>query len=510
VARLFHALLAAIFAVAWLSLLAQVELLIGSHGLLPLRDFLAEARREGQLSLARFPTLLALVPGADGPSDAVILAGPIVGLGLALGGLLGVWPRTGAALQTVLYLGYATACRPFLSFQWDNLLLECGLLATFLPTTRPARLAHVLFRVLVFKLYFESGLAKWQSPIHDWTDGTAMTFYYETAPLPTALGWYAHHLPRAWHGFESRAVLAIELVAPFAIFGPRRVRLGAAALFTLFQSLNAATANYGFFCPLAVALDVFLLDDRDLARAVASLRRCGRSRARWPLRLRATPSTAPPTAVADDAAAPPPPALPPAPAPPDLRRLALARRSLAGAGALAWCLLSLAEAAFTFADLQPETVNRLIPVLELTQTLRMVNAYHLFASVTQQRVEPELQTSVDGIWTAHSLRFKPGDPRRRPPFVAPHQPRVDFLLWFYGLSYLRPDPPAYVSALVDRLCNEPSAVQSLFVDPLPAAPSAVRIAFFDFRFSSSAERRSTGIWWSRRPLGVTQPIACGR
>jgi lipase maturation factor 1 len=506
VARLFHILLATIFAVAWLSLLAQVEVLIGSHGLLPLADFLAEARREGRFSFARFPTLLALVPGADGPSDAVILAGPIVGLGLALGGLLGVWPRTGAALQTVLYLGYATACRTFLSFQWDNLLLECGLLATFLPTTRPARLTHVLFRVLVFKLYFESGLAKWQSPIHDWRDGTAMTFYYETAPLPTALGWYAHHLPRAWHVFESRAVLAIELVAPFAIFGPRRARLGAAALFTVFQTVNAASANYGFFCPLAVALHVFLLDDRDLARAAACLRRRGRSLARWPRRLRATPPTAPPAAVVEDAAAPPPP---PPPAPPELRRLVLGRRVLAGAGATAWCLLSLTEAAFTFADLQPETVNRLIPVLELTQTLRMVNAYHLFASVTQERVEPELQTEVDGIWSPQALRFKPGDPRRRPPFVAPHQPRVDFLLWFYGLSYLRPDPPAYVSALVDRLCNEPSAVRSLFADALPAAPSAVRIAFFDFRFSSSAERRSTGVWWSRRPLGVTRPIVCG-
>ena len=92
-----------------------------------------------------------------------------------------------------------------------------------------------------------------------------MTFYYETAPLPTWLGWWAHNLPAAWHHFESRAVLVLELVVPFAIFGTRRLRLATAALFTGFQILNIASANYGFFCYLALALHVFLLDDGDLA-----------------------------------------------------------------------------------------------------------------------------------------------------------------------------------------------------------------------------------------------------
>ena len=108
----------------------------------------------------------------------------------------------------------------FLGFQWDNLLLECGLLAAFLPARRPAVSMHFLFRALLFKLYFESGIAKWQSPLHDWQDGSAMTFYYETAPLPTALAWYAHHLPRWWHQFESRATLVLELGVPFAAFRP--------------------------------------------------------------------------------------------------------------------------------------------------------------------------------------------------------------------------------------------------------------------------------------------------
>ena len=79
------------------------------------------------------------------------------------------------ALSTALYLSYALACRVFLSFQWDNLLLECGLLAAFLPADRAAPVVHFVFRALLFKLYFESGIAKWQSPLRDWHDGSAMT-----------------------------------------------------------------------------------------------------------------------------------------------------------------------------------------------------------------------------------------------------------------------------------------------------------------------------------------------
>ncbi|MEO5769782.1 MAG: lipase maturation factor family protein, partial [Polyangia bacterium] len=266
-AALFHRALAAIFLIAWLSLASQILLLVGSRGLLPLADFLSAARADNALSFPAFPSVLAWAPG-----DGTLLTGCLAGAALALLSLLGVRPRWCAALQTAWYLGYVTACRGFLGFQWDNLLLECGLLAAFLPTRRPAPLAHLLFRAVLFKLYFESGLAKWQSPLHDWQDGSAMTFYYPTAPLPTALAWYAHHLPRWWHLFESRATLVVELVVPFAIFGPRKARAGAAVLFTLFQLINAATANYGFFCYLSVALHLFLLDDGQLRAALNSAR----------------------------------------------------------------------------------------------------------------------------------------------------------------------------------------------------------------------------------------------
>ena len=83
--------------------------------------------------------------------------------------------------------------------------------------------------------------------------------------------------------------------------------------------------------------------------------------------------------------------------------------------------------------------------------------------------KPEFQTTDDGTtWVAHEFRHKPGDPKRRPDWVAPHQPRVDFQLWFYGLSY-RAGAPEYVTKLLERLCRDPDAVAPLFRAPLPRA-----------------------------------------
>jgi hypothetical protein len=497
VGDLFRRVLALIFVIAWLSLGWQVRLLIGAHGLMPLSELLDAARDQAGtgLSFWDFPTVFWWFH-----SDGALLAGIALGLLLALGALAGVRPRLCFALSTALYLSYATAGRTFLSFQWDNLLLECGMLASFLPAGRAAPLVHFLFRVVLFKLYFESGVAKWQSPLHDWQDGSAMTLYYETAPLPTWLAWRAHNLPLAWHHFESRATLFLELVVPLAVFGPRRARLAAAAMLTVFQAANVATANYGFFCYLAAALHLFLLDDRDLLRARRGLARLGRRIGRRP------------RAAADTRAAGAPPTWARDGRPRWRWPRARSKLGTAGArlGALGFVLISAVQALFHFTAVGP-TLSRLQPVMQLGQTWRLIGTYHLFAAITRERIEPEFQTSDDGgvTWTAQPLWHKAGDPARAPDFVAPHQPRVDFQLWFYGLGYARREP-AYVDALIEHLCAEPAAVQPLFRAPLPARPAAVRIAYWRYHFTTAAARRASGNWWRREWIGATRTIPCDR
>lgn len=466
VARVYHTALAAIFAVAFASLGSQVELMIGSRGLLPIAPLIERLRDGGQVGFLEFPTLFWLAS-----SDPWIRAGIGAGLTLSLLALLGVWPRVCFALLVPLYLGYATACRELLSFQWDNLLLECGALAVLLPRDRPLPWIHLLFRVLLFKLYFESGIAKWQSHLGDWHDGSAMRFYYETAPIPTRLAWYAHQLPAWWHAFESRATLVLELAVPFACFAGRRPRLAAAVLLTCFQGVNLLTANYGFFVWLALALHLFLLDDADLLRLRAWLARRARNPAETP---------APPIA------------------------LGRGRLVLAVVACTLYLGLSLVDAVRSFAPDGP-LVDAAARVRSVYSPFRVVNSYHLFGHVTRARIEPEFQTRNGETWTPHDLWYKPGPLDRAPPFVAPHQPRVDFRLWFYGLGF-RSGVPTYVGTLLERMCTDPQAVQPLFASRLPAEPEAVRIVFGRYRFTTFEEGGDA--WWTRTWLAMVPEADC--
>jgi hypothetical protein len=472
VARLFQRLLALVLLCAWVSLGSQVRVLVGSRGLLPADEFFARARGAG-LGFWDEPSLLWWRHG-----DAVLVLGVACGGLLAACALLGLRPRLCFALSAPLYLSYATVCDEFTAFQWDNMLVETALLAAFLPGDRPAPLVHFALRALLFKLYFESGIAKWQSHLHDWHDGSAMSFYYETAPLPAALGWFMHQLPAAFHKLESWAALVLELAVPLLIWGPRPARLAAFAAFTGFQLVNTATANYGFFTYLTLALHVFLLSDGDVTRMSAAAARFvprWRGTARKSERVAGTPAPRP-VRVAGVI----------------LLGLWLAASALAG-----W--LSLARSAApgrTLAD-----------VYRLVAPWRVANAYHLFGHITRQRIEPQFETLVDGAWREHDLRYKPGSLERSPPYVAPHQPRVDFRLWFYGLSFQR-GLPRYVHALLQRLCRDPEAVAPLFAGALPPAPEAVRIAFHRYRFTSWRQRAKTGAYWSREPIFTSPPRSC--
>lgn len=429
VPAVFTAAYGLVLLIAWASLGVQVHVLLGERGLLPAQAAIDQA----DPGFLAFPSPLSL-----GASDLALGFWVLVGAVLAVAGVARLWPRLTLPLSAFLYLGYMLVGGDFLAFQWDNLLIEAGMLIALLPQKRQAPAIGWLFRLLLFKLYFFSGLAKWQSHLGDWRDGSAMASYYETAPIPTALAYWAHAMPSWWHALESWFALGFELVVPWLILIPRRWAWRAAfVVFTGFQIVNFATANYGFFIPLSVALHLWLLEEPTLPRL-------------------------------------------------DWR--------LAPVGI--WALLSLNAGLARFSDLPASTT-----LVQLSSAWRVVNSYHLFGHITTERIEPRFEV-LDGDWTPLHLHYQPGPVDRAPPFVAPHQPRVDFRLWFYGLSYQR-GAPGYVKALVARLCEDPEAVQPLFVEALPAAPEAVRISYWRYRFGDED-------WWEREPIDVSGTATCLR
>jgi len=84
--------------------------------------------------------------------------------------------------------------------------------------------------------------------------------------LSCGTSWYMHQLPHGFHSASTGAMFYAELVAPFFVFGPRRVRMLGFWSIVLLQVLIAATGNYGCFNLLTIVLCLALVEDRDWGR----------------------------------------------------------------------------------------------------------------------------------------------------------------------------------------------------------------------------------------------------
>ena len=200
---MFFRLLALVFGIAFASLGDQIQGLVGSSGIAPAAEILDHV--ESRIGAARFhllPTLFWL-----DSSDRALSGACWLGAALSLVVAAGFAQRWGFILLWLLYLSVTTVCVEFLSFQWDNLLLEAGLLAAVLSSGRmrafrplaaeeePPLLADRLLEFLLFRLVFFSGLVKLASGDPTWRNLTALQFHFETQPLATWTSWIAHQFP---------------------------------------------------------------------------------------------------------------------------------------------------------------------------------------------------------------------------------------------------------------------------------------------------------------------------
>jgi hypothetical protein len=450
----------------------QLDGLVGYEGITPVSPFLEAL--QPRLGLARwwlYPTLSWVDTGM---SFLHLLCG--VGVGSALLLLLGVLPALNALLLWLVYLSLVTVCQPWLGFQWDHLLLEAGFLSIWLaPLTLqdarrwaapPSPWALWALRWLLVRLMFASGVVKLASGDLTWHNLTALTFHYETQPLPTWVGWYAHQLPVAWQRAATLLMFGIELVVPWGTFAPWTVRRGAAVLLAGMQVVIAITGNYGFFNLLVLSLCLLLWDD-----------------AGWPSRWRGR------HVVAPQAARP--------------RRWPL------------WCVVPVSVVVFILS--LPHVVGSfrwqfpwpwpMTQVMHWTTPWRTVNPYGLFAVMTTSRPEIILEGSNDGqTWVPYAFAWKPGEVGRRPAFVAPHMPRLDWQMWFAALGSAQRHP--WVERLMKQLLRgSPAVLDLLAYNPFPdAPPRLIRAMVYQYHFTDIATYRATGAWWRRERQGLYMPV----
>jgi hypothetical protein len=263
----------------------------------------------------------------------------------------------------------------------------------------------------------------------------------------------------------------------------------AAAALAFLQSLIIVTGNYGFFNLLSLALCLLLLDD-----------------AAWPRALRRWAGVGAAAAAArDDVDAAAAPGRVDATAAAALPERGRWPRGPTRFVFIVLFVLSLVPLARSFRRPMP-WLDPLTEIYREVSPLHLVNPYGLFAVMTTSRLEITIEGSRDGAtWQAYEFRWKPGDVRRAPAFMAPHMPRLDWQMWFAAL-----DPqhvPPWFAGLCARLLLGSRPVLGLLAsNPFPDAPPRyVRATLDDYRFSTPTERRATGAWWVRTPRGEYVP-----
>ncbi|MGB5811720.1 MAG: lipase maturation factor family protein, partial [Polyangiales bacterium] len=454
---------------AFLSLGVQAKGLFGSSGVVPVAEFVASAQRAGH-SVFAHPSLLWF-----GASDTAITVVWVLGACASAVLFVGWVPRVAAFVSWLCYLSFVAVGWPFMSFQWDTLLLEVTFTAIFFVPwcawdrfhthEEPNKVARWALRFLLFRLLFRSAWVKLASHDPTWADLSALTYHYWTQPLPTTLAWYVDQLPHWAHKASTILMFVTEFGAPILLWVPRaRAQRAGAVMIIALMALVALTGNYGFFNLLTVILCLTVLDDQLFSRFVPE-----RTRERL-------------------AAMKEPPW----------------RGRSAVAPALIIALTALVFYTGTFGSARSGWLRPLYPFATF-------NNYGLFAVMTTTRPEIIIEGSDDGeTWKPYVFRYKPGPPDRAPGWVAPHQPRLDWQMWFASLSDFRKN--AWLATFMRGLMeNEPAIVDLIEVNPFPKiGPMQVRALVYEYRFSTPEERQETGDWWKRGESKLYAPVLSKR
>jgi hypothetical protein len=444
--------LGAIYFIAFLVALNQFRPLLGEHGLTPVARFLEYVRFREAPSIFHFHY-----------SDRLLVAVAITGMALSFAVVVGLPDRWPVALTMLvwlvlwtLYLSIVNVGQRFYSFGWETLLLEAGFLAIFLGPAWAAVPAPLIwaFRWLLVRVELGAGLIKMRGD-RCWRDLTCLYYHHETQPMPNALSWFFHRLPKPFHKAEVLGSHFAQLVAPVMLFLPQPIAGIGALVMAATQAWLVLSGNFSWLNVVTIALTFSAMDDGMLGHVLTVSH-------------------------------------------PVIRTVAWQDGIVIGVTLLI-LVLSYRPA--------KNLVSRDQMMNASFDSLHLVNTYGAFGSVTKFRYEIVVEGTLDdpgapnARWLAYEFRGKPTDPKRRPRQWAPYHLRLDWLMWFAALSPAR-ELEWFVPFLVKLLEDDRPTLRLLAKNPFAErAPRAVRAVLYLYHFTSWRERRETGNWWRRTSQG---------
>jgi hypothetical protein len=464
-------LLGAVYAVAFLAAARQILPLIGSHGLTPLDLFWQQVRGALGSPAAGFIRLPSLFWFAH--SDAVLQTTAWIGFALACVVMAGYANALIMAALWFLYMSFVHAGQDWYGYGWEIQLLETGFLAIFLcplldgrpfPKRAPPVVMLWLFRWLIFRIMVGAALIKLRGD-SCWRDLTALYYHFETQPIPGPLSRWFYFLP---HSLLKAGVLSnflAELVAPWFAFYPRIARRSAGVIMISFQLMLIASGNLSFLNWLTIVPALACFDDAFWSKLFPRpLVQC------------------------------------------TLNAAAVARPSQ-GMRYTAWAVAGI----IALLSLQP--VANLISPNQVMNTsfdpLDLVNTYGAFGSVGQMRLNVVFEgtdsaTPDDSAaWREYPYRALPVALGKRPPQIAPYQPRLDWQMWFAAMS--NPSQHPWTLHLVWKLLhNDPGALSLFGGNPFPDKPPRfVRAVLYRYDFAPPGN--PAHLWWNRQQLSLWLP-----
>ncbi|CAH1187705.1 unnamed protein product [Phyllotreta striolata] len=557
--------LCVVYLSAFLSFYAQIPGLYGDNGIVPARTFLENTKHESLAwKIHHRPTLLWLTPflGLDVTSGLDVLA--LTGAFLAFTGVIsqkfctiplfaGLWS---------LYFSLHQIGRTF-AVVFDEFLLETGFLAVFVAPLLPGRrgsrgaphnsISFWMIKWLLFRFLVVGGFVKHLSGDSVWWTLKGLIRYYETIPLPSPLSWYVYgYIPEWGMKFAMVFTNVVEIALPFLYFLPiRSVRITGFFLHLYLQLCILLTGNFGIWNILMMTLSLALLDDHFFYKRKTS---AGKGRTILSLifnvgihaliaygafklfslkldgskiasnfaitknylekyttelilyivyyglvTLAATVLYAISNALFD-------------------KRQSTSNKLVALMTTLFYATIAILvflASTVPIASLSPMTNSTVNPTVRMVYNrlhkLNVVNHYESVANKfpsTPGRYEIVFEgaDNVEGPWKEYNFLYKPGNPNSSLPFVAPHQPRLD---WHLAKAAYEPyERHPWVLSFVHRILEHQNDVLALidFRDSpfRRSAPKYLRALLYKYEYTG-VDKRNERAWWKRTKLSEYVP-----
>jgi hypothetical protein len=455
-----------VYAIAFLVAANQLVPLIGEHGLTPASHFMERIQSHfggsRTASMLQVPTLFWF-----GYSDHALSIFAWIGFALSLVVCAGYANAISMSILWAMYMSIVHIGQIWYGYGWETQLLETGFLSIFLcplldprpfPKRPPPILVIWLFRWLGFRIMIGAGLIKMRGD-SCWRDLTCLYYHYETQPIPNPVSHLLHFAPHWFHNIETAWNHFIELVVPWFSFGPRLARHIVGVLLVSFQIFLIISGNLSFLNYLTIIPFLACLDDTFWRRILPGF---------IVNRVKETEPS------------------------PVQFGFAVALSIL-----VAYLSITPVRNLFSERQLMNSSFDR----------FDLVNTYGAFGSVGKERNEIIFEGTDDEFitgdtkWREYEFKAKPGDPNRRPPFIAPYQPRLDWQIWFAAMASPG-DYPWTLHFVWKLLHNDPGTLSLLANNPFPnAPPHFIRARLYRYEFAPFGDKA----WWKRRPIGEWLP-----